>query len=143
MKKLLGTGIIADFPTIKGNIWPRETIEKFLFSSATKTAIKAGLIGGGVLDLSMANIDPTTLGKPKDNVITHIVTDMGLYKDEVVVEIETIDSPQAKTLFESIKNPRAAMVLLMPQDQIGSGLIIRKVDGIRCIHIGERDDLNV
>lgn len=143
MKKLLGTGLIVDFPTLKGNIWPRAIIEKLIFSPQIKEDVKNGLIGGGILDLSMAKIDPTTLGKPKNNVITHIVTDIGLYKDEVVVEVEIIDSPQAKELFESIKNPRAALVLAMPEDQVGSGIIIRKVDGIRCIHVGEREELNV
>jgi hypothetical protein len=143
MKKLLGTGLIVDFPTMKGNIWPREVVEKLIFNTKVKEDIKNGLIGGGILDLSMASIDPSTLGKPKDNVITHIVTDIGLFKDEVVVEIEVIDSPQAKELFESIKNPRAALVLAMPQSQIGSGIIVRKVDGIRCVHVGEREELNV
>lgn len=143
MKKLLGTGLIADFPTLKGNIWPRATLDRLLFGPETKEAIKLGLLGGGILDRSLAILDPTSLGKPKDNVITHFVTDLGLFKDEVVVEVETVDSPQARALFDAVKNPRAALVLIMPQSQIGSGLIIKKVDGIRCVHIGERDEINV
>lgn len=143
MKKLLGTGIIVDFPTLKGNIWPKALVERLIFGPEMKEAIKLGLLGGGILDLSLANIDPSTLGKPKDNVITHFVTDIGLYKDEIVVEVETVDSPQARALFDAVKNPRAAMVMVMPESQIGSGLIIRKVDGIRCVHVGERDEINV
>lgn len=143
MKKLLGTGLIADFPTLKGNIWPRAILERLLFGPETKEAIKLGLLGGGILDKSLANIDPSTLGKPKDNVITHFVTDIGLYKDEVVVEVETVDSPQARALFDAVKKPQAFMVCLMPESQIGSGLIIKKVDAIRCVHIGERDEFDV
>ena len=143
MKKLLGTGLIADFPTLKGNIWPKTLLEKILFGPEMQETIKLGLLGGGILDRSMALIDPSTLGKPKDNVTTHFVTDIGLYKDEVVVEVETVDTPQARALFDAIKNPRAAIVFIMPESQIGSGLIIRHVDGIQCVHIGERDEINV
>ena len=143
MKKLLGTGLIADFPTLKGNIWPRAVLDKLLFGPDTREAIKLGLLGGGILDHSLSSLFPETLMKPKDNIITHFVTDIGLFKDEVVVEVETVDSPQARALFDAVKNPRAALVCMMPESQIGSGLIIRKVDGIRCVHIGEREDLNV
>lgn len=143
MKKLLGTGLIADFPTLKGNIWPREVIEKLIFSPETKEAINLGLLGGGILDNSLAHLDPNSVKKPKDNIITHFVTDIGLYKDEVVVEVETVDSPQARALFDAVKNPRAAIVCSMPESQIGTGLIIRKVNAISCVHIGERDEINV
>lgn len=143
MKKLIGTGLIADFPTLKGNIWPKALLEKLIFSSETKDAIQLGLLGGGILDYSLATLFPESLAKPKDNIITHFVTDIGFYKDEVVVEVETVDSPQARALFDAVKDPRAALVCMMPESQIGSGLIIKKVDGIRCVHIGEREHLNV
>lgn len=129
MKLLLGTGLIVDFPTMKANIYPKRVIDPLLSSAKLRKQLADGLIAGGIMDGDKL--------RPKNNLITHIVTDIKLYKEEIVVEVETVDSPQVKKAIAAIKKPKAAMILHLPESYIGEGIIIRKIYGVKCVHIAE------
>lgn len=129
MKLLLGTGLIVDFPTLKANIYPKRVVEPLLNSAKLKKQLADGLIAGGIMDGAKL--------RPKNNLITHIVTDIRLYKDEIVTEIETVDSPQVKKALAAIKKKKANLILHLPESYIGEGIIVRKIYGVKCVHITE------
>ena len=126
---ILGTGIIAGFPTLNGNIYPREVLEKAINDQYFRRKIECGEMVGGILD----NRTQECIG----NMITHKVLDVRLYNEEVVVEIETIDSIEAQLMFSSIKTPEAAMLVNCPE-AIATGMTIRQINGIKAIHVPEK-----
>ena len=127
--KLLGTGIIADFPTINGNIYPKEVVDRLLSEETLKERISFGELIGGILD-------PKNLVVPKDGIITHRVIDVRLFNDEIVVEVDMLETSDAQQAMSKIEKPMAALVL-RGHDIIGKGCIINDVDAIRAVHIHE------
>ena len=125
---VLGTGICADFPTLDGNIYPREVLEKLVNNPQLKTVIKEGKLIGGIMNKN----------KLLDNTVTHRVTGMRLLNDELVIEVNTLDDDiAARLLLTSIKNPEAAVIIATPT-KLGRGETVREIQWIDSVHIRER-----
>jgi hypothetical protein len=125
---VLGTGICADFPTLDGNIYPREVLESLVNNPKLKQSIKEGKLIGGVLSNN----------KLIDNTVTHHVTDIRLFNDELVIEVETKDDDiAAKLLLAPLSEPEAAVVIATP-NKLGRGETVREIQWVESIHIRER-----
>ena len=132
MKLLLGTDVIVDFPTRRGNIYPREIISSLLNRPDLRHRIKSGKINGGILDHNNPELEP------KRKVITHTVTDIRLYNDEIVVEVDISDDPGAKELLAETKKPMAFIIMKLRDDQLmEDGIIVRQIEDIISVHIGD------
>lgn len=127
--KLLGTGIIAGFPTTNGNIYPKDVLEKAINDQYFRRRVVAGEVVGGVLNPRTKDI--------VGNIITHKVMDVRFFNEELVVEIEVLDNTDAQTMFSSINDPEAVLMINCPE-VIFTGATIRQIDSIRTIHIRER-----
>lgn len=126
MKLLIGTGVYVDFPTINGNIYTRQAVEKAISDQYLRDRLANGAITGGILD-------PKTC-KPIDDVMTHKVLDIKLYKEEIIVEIDVFDD--TKSFIKSLEHPQAAIVMVRPQ-QLRNGQTITEIDEIRTVHLRE------
>lgn len=129
-KMIVGTGVYVDFPTMNGNIYTREAVVDALNDQSLKRRLSAGDVIGGILD-------PIEL-KPINGTITHRVIDIRLYKDEIIIEIETIDDPKVEKLLKKLKHPEAAITLTRPQTPNENGITINKIDSIQTAHLRER-----
>lgn len=129
MKLLLGTRLYVDFPCPDGSIYPRSVVEDALNNTQFRDALKNRMIVGGIFD------GPHLA--PKHNIITHYVTDIRIYNDEVVAELEIIENPEVYELVESIKYKKAAIVVKIDISDGLPGSIIRKISDIECVHIKE------
>lgn len=128
MKLLLGTRLYVDFPTLDGIIYPRAVIEAALIDA--RRNIDSGLILGGIFDES----NPAS---PQDGVITHYVTDILIYKEELAVELETIETADVDDRLAAIKNKKAAIIYRIPKGQGAPGTTVRKIVSIEAVHIRE------
>lgn len=128
MKLTLGTKLYADFPTTSGIIYTREAIIAVIQASEQK--ILDGLMVGGVFDEESPFV-------PKENRITHKVTNIFLYNNEIAVEIDTLEDEDTKRLIDTIKHKKAALVTKLPAKDGDPGSTVRKINSIECIHIRE------
>lgn len=126
---ILGTGIIAEFPTLNGNLYPKAVLERAINDQYFRRKIECGEMIGGILDFRNQG--------PIGGIITHKVVDVRLFNEEVVVEIETVDDLEAKMMFLSIKSPEAAMLVNCPEAGM-TGMTIRQINGIKAIHVREK-----
>lgn len=124
---IVGTGVYVDFPTSNGNIYTRGIIDKTFNDPGLKKALIEGKVMGGILDIESC--------KPIDNVITHKVVDIFVYKDEVIVEIDTIDDKVIK----SLKHPQAAIILTGPNIKRGGQTFTESdnFDEVKAVHLRE------
>lgn len=129
MKLLLGTRLYVDFPTIDAIIYPRAVVEAALNDPIFRDALTNRMIVGGIFD------GPRIA--PKYDIVTHFVTDIRIYNDEVVVELDVIDNPKIYELLDTIKNKKAAIIIKVASGQGAPGTIIRKILDIECVHIKE------
>lgn len=127
MRMIIGTGVYVDFPTSNGNIYTRGVIEKIFSDPSLKKAIAEGKVLGGILDPESC--------KPIGDIITHRVIDISIYKDEVIVEIDTINDKVIK----SLKHPQAAIVLTGPNLKKGGQTFTEEhnFDEVRAVHLRE------
>lgn len=126
MKMTVGTGVYVDFPTINGNIYTRGLIHKVFFNPEFKQLLADGKITGGIMDSSC---------NPKSDVITHKVSDITLYNDEVVVEIEVLNPEPIKQL----KHPQAAIILSGPHVKYNGYTYTEEDDfhQVKAVHLRE------
>jgi len=125
---ILGTGVWSDFPTIKGIIYPKDVLESIIYNESIRNRLSNGNMVGGILSQS------NTI-KPLNGVTTHVVTDIQLYKGEVVVEIEYLD---IEMVHKHITTPEAAVIFKCPMDQPNYFGVINKIEDIYTVHIRER-----
>lgn len=129
MKLLLGSRLYVDFPTVNAIIYPRKVVEKALAAPELREALDNRMMAGGIYDGPHLT--------PKDGIITHVVTDILIYNDEVVAELDVIESPEVEKLLDTIKHKKAAIITKIYVGQGGPGSIIREILGIECVHIKE------
>ncbi len=129
MKLLLGTRVYTDFPTTSAIIYPKEVMERALADNALREAIRDRKLVGGIFDGPHVT--------PKDSLITHYVTDIRIYNEEIVVELETIETDEVNEALAAIGRKKAAIVMQVPAAQGGVGSIVRKILSIECVHIKE------
>jgi hypothetical protein len=129
VKLLLGTRLYVDFPTIDAVIYPRKVVEDALNAPTFRDALKNQMIVGGIFDGPHLT--------PKHGIITHCVTDISIFNDEIVVELEIIDNPVVCELLGAIRHKKAAIIIRVTAGQGVPGSIIRKIIDIECVHIKE------
>lgn len=131
---IIGTGLIADFPTTEGNLYTRDCLEKLVNDSEFQGRVARGEMVGGVLN--------TKTLEPIGDIITHRVRRVEIFNGEIIVDIELIDNPESKSLVESINKLQAAVVVMAPE-KILSGMKIVKIDRIRAIHLREEKTVEI
>lgn len=129
MKLLLGTRVYVDFPTLSAIIYPREVIDAMLADKKLRESIKNRTLVGGIFDGPFPNA--------KDGLITHFVTDIRLYNDEIVVELETLETDEVRAALDTIPHKKAAIVMKVPSDEGNIGSTVRKILSVECVHIKE------
>jgi hypothetical protein len=124
---IIGSGIYVDFPTSRGNLYPKATIESALKDEDLRRRLSGGQVFGGIFDRMTFN--------SVDGIITHKVNDIRLFNDEIIADIELFDD--AKKLFESLKHPEIAIIIEC-DSLIGDGMTVHNIKSIETVHIRER-----
>lgn len=127
MKLTIGTGVYVDFPTSTGNIYTRQAINKALSNNSLRQKLLDRSMVGGILNSS---------NNPVNDVVTHKVLDIKLYKDEIVVDIEVLDNDDSLNLISLLDHPQAVIIMANPQPP-RTGQVITVIDEIRTVHLKE------
>jgi hypothetical protein len=124
--KTCGTGVYVDFPTSSGNVYTRDAVETALSDPVLRALINAGTMVGGVINGTNDIIS---------DIKTHKVINIRIYKDEIVVDYEVLDTPQAEIMFNTLLNPEAVLIMSKQVQMTG---IINKIEPLRTVHLREK-----
>ena len=125
MKLTCGTGIYVDFPTSKGNIYTKQAVTDALRDEVMLSNLRSGKMLGGLM----------TNDEHAGDVFTHIVRNIYVYKDEIVVDYEVLNNPEALRTFSILKRPEAVIIMMEKNNLSG---ILTKLDRIRTVHLREK-----
>ena len=113
MKLRAGTGIFVDKPSINGIVYTRAAVEAAIRDGTLRGRIAEGMLGG-LLNRDLDRI--AEVSKP-----THRVLDILLEDDQVVVDLELLDTPEGQLIRDAIKfgHKIVARPILAVEDVVG------------------------
>jgi hypothetical protein len=126
---IVRTGYYADKPGATGITFSRRAIQGALGNHAMKRQIAAGEFIGTYLDR-----DPDQIANVNKESATHVVRDIRLQGDEVVVDLEILGTPNGKRITEMLAAGNSIVARLivevpmkMPVNKIVNEMKIHRV----------------